>query len=178
MGEAAPAGKPVCALGFTENADLRAQAGLPACISRAGAALAKFYCALAISGLPEIADLSPQAGEPAYAISGLPEIADLSPQAGEPACGEPRPALGDFDGDAQADRVEHAVEAGLPAPLGELVQHRLEPGQGRQVDSPLDDLDLEGIQHVERLGAALGETAAALGRVLHALQRQERVDAV
>jgi hypothetical protein len=50
--------------------------------------------------------------------------------------------------------------------------------QGRKIDTPLDDLNLQDIQHIESLGTALGETAPALDRVLHLLQCQERIDAV
>ncbi len=57
------------------------------------------------------------------AISGLPEIAGLSPQAGKLACGEPWPALSDLDCNTQADRIKHAVKVGFPAPLGQLVEH-------------------------------------------------------
>jgi hypothetical protein len=56
--------------------------------------------------------------------------------------GEPWPALGDLDRNMHTHRVEHAVELVFPAPLGQLVQHRFQPGQGREIETPLDDLDL------------------------------------
>jgi hypothetical protein len=76
--------------------EARRQTDLPPCLIEPDAA--KFYCALA--------------------IPGLAEIGGFNLQAGKPACSEPWPALGDLDGNPQADRVKHAVELIFPAPLG------------------------------------------------------------
>ena len=64
-----------------------------------------------------------------------------------------------------------------PETVAEFGRRRLQPLQRRGAERAAQHLDLELVQHVERGPPALDRAALSLGRVVLALQRDQRVDA-
>src|SRR5262245_61107610 len=85
--------------------------------------------------------------------------------------------LGDLDLDPELDLRQHAVEARIARPVLEAGGGVFQPAERRGIERARQQADLELVERVERGAAARQRAAAALGRVLDSLQRDQRVDA-
>src|SRR5258708_17157342 len=86
-------------------------------------------------------------------------------------------SLGQFDFDAELDLGQHRIEAGIAGGRLQVGGGIAQPVDGRGIEVAREQPELEIVEHVERAPAPRHRTLAALGWILDALHREQRIDA-
>src|SRR4029453_10948737 len=81
-----------------------------------------------------------------------------------------------LDFNPQLNLGQYRIEAGIAGGGFQVSRGIAQPVHRRSIEIAGEQSDLELVEHVERAPAPRYRTLAALGRILDALQREQRID--